>query len=449
MTSGSKLKHTEKRGFFANSLPLSGEQNRVLNLFFYTIFAGTAIAMLGIILYYVYCFAALYNGSDSGNWLLGIFSDFVSIMHAALADNPYALEDPASYPPTAILILYPFAWICRGVFDTYSHISNENIDELTSNVILHAEFWIAIVLFFLICIVSIWIAIVKKYRLDAKASLKVGITAMLSAPFVYAIMRGNTIYFALVFLLLFLLLYNHPRAWAREIAYICLAISGAIKIYPLFFGVFLLKDMKWRNIFAALRIAVYFAIIFLVSFYFFPAGTELFESFMGNLGGFMKETDRLLSLRNLSIVSILYKILYLISPALAASSTETVLSNILLVTIFITSTVTAIAARSDLSRSVIASAVLILVPSISYFYILIFEIIPFLEYLRAYDSLPLWKRKLYGAMFMFMFVTFLLLPQCFIPHALIVMAMLIIEQKNVVQNDIIPRIKAKRSAKTA
>ena len=449
MTSESKLQGTPKRGFFANSIPLSARQNRVLNIFFYTVFAGTAAAMLGIILYYVYCFAALYNGSDGGNWLLGIFSDFVSIMHAALADNPYALEDPASYPPAAILVLYPFAWICRGVFDTYSHISNENIDELTSNVILHAEFWVALVLFFLICIVSILVVIVKKYRLDAKAALKVGITAMLSAPFVYAIMRGNTIYFALVFLLLFLLLYDSPNALCRELAYICLAIAGAIKIYPLFFGVFLLKDGNLKNIFASLRVAVYFAVIFVGSFYFFPAGTELFEPFVGNLGGFMEETDRLLSLRNLSIPSILYKILYLISPTLAASSLQTVLSYILIGVIFVSATVTAIAAKSDLSRAIIASAVLILIPSISYFYILIFEIIPFLEYLRAYDSLPTWKCKLYGAMFMFMFIAILLLPQCFIPHALIILVMLIMEQKNVVQNDMLPRIGAKVSSKKA
>ena len=449
MTSESKLQGTGKKGFFANSIPLSAKQNRVLNIFFYTVFAGTAAAMLGIILYYVYCFAALYNGSDGGNWLLGIFSDFVSIMHAALADNPYALEDPASYPPAAILVLYPFALICKGVFNTYSHISNENIDELTSNVILHAEFWIAIVLFFLICIVSIWLAIVKKYRLDAVSALKVGMTAMLSAPFVYAIMRGNTIYFALVFLLLFLLLYDSPNAPCREIAYICLAIAGAIKIYPLFFGVFILKDKKLSSIFAALRVALYFAVIFAGSFYFFPAGTELFEPFIGNLGGFMEETDRLLSLRNLSISSILYKILYLISPALAASSVQTILSYILIGVIFVTATVTAIVARSELSRAIIASSVLILIPSISYFYILIFEIIPFMEYLRSYDSLPNWKRKLYGAMFMFMFIAPLLLTQCFIPHALIIVAMLIIEQKNVVQNDIVARIKKKASVKKA
>ncbi len=436
----------KKGGFFKNCRTLSPSQNKVLNIFFYSIFAGTAMAMLGIILYYVYAFASLYHGNESFNWLLDIFSDFVSIMNAALADSPYLLEDGASYPAVAIIVLYPFALICKGVFASYSHLGAVTVDELTSYVIRHKEFWIALVLFFLICISSILLIIIKKYKLNPVASLKAGILIMMSAPFVYAIMRGNTIYFALVFLLLFLLLYDNPRPWAREIAYICLALAGCIKIYPLFFGVFLLKKKKF---FASFRVAAYFLAISLVSFYFFPAGMGDFDVFLENLGGFMSDTKRLLSLRNLSVPSMLYKVFYLISPALADSAVYTVVNWSILIAIFVAASVTAIVTRSHFSRSVIASAVVILVPSISYFYVLIFAAIPFMEYLIGYDSFPAWKQKLYGFFFMFLFFTFFLLPQCFVPHGIVMIIMMILEERTVIKEEILPYLKNCRTAKSA
>ncbi|MBR2292733.1 MAG: DUF2029 domain-containing protein [Clostridia bacterium] len=444
MTSENQIGRREKCKLFRGAASLSPEQNRVLNIFSYSMLFGTFAAMLGIILYYVYAFASLYHGNSDFNWLLGIFSDFVSIMNAALADSPYLLEDGASYPAIAILVLYPFAWICRSVFSSYAGIEGMDIDELTSRVIRHSEFWVALVLFFLICISSILIILIKKYKLGPIASLKAAIAVITSAPFVYAIMRGNTIYFALIFLLLFLLLYDSPKAWVREIAYLCLALAGSIKIYPLFFGVFLLRKKK---IFASCRVAVYFGAISLIAFYFFPAGMGDFDVFLDNLGGFMSDTERLLSMRNLSASSLLYKLVYLFSPAATETTAFNVVNLAILILIFLVASVTAVASRSRFSRSVIASAVVILIPTISYFYVLIFQIIPFMEYLMTYGQLPTWKKRLYGCLFMFQFLSFFLLPQCFIPHALTVIVMMVLEEKEAVSKDLIPFFQKKASAK--
>jgi|GEM_PF-1079462 len=429
---------------FRNASRFSTEQNRLINLFFYVILAGTAVAMLGIILYYVYAFASLYHGNEQFNWLLGIFSDFVSIMNAALADAPYVLEDGASYPPIAIMVLYPFAWICKDVFASYADQEWVNIDELTSQVILHKEFWIALVLFFLISIVSILLIVIRMYKPTPMAALKISLTLLLSAPCVYAIMRGNTIYFALIFLLLFLLLYKDSRPWVREIAYLCLVIAGSIKIYPLFFGVLLLKEKRF---FASFRVAVYFFVLFFLSFHFFSGGADGMEPFFENLGGFMSSDARLLSLRNLSVTSLLYKLFWLISPAATETVAFTATNLALLVLIFALATVTAIATRSRLSCMIIASGIIVLIPTISYFYILIFELIPFLEFLRSYDTLTQWKQRLYTVLFLFLFFTFCLLPQCFILHSAVVIAMMVIEEKEVLGKELLPRLR-KRSKPT-
>ncbi len=444
MTFENKVGRREKQRLFRGAIPLASESNRVLNIFSYSMLFGTFAAMLGIILYYVYAFASLYHGNSDFDWLLGIFSDFVSIMNAALADSPYLLEDGASYPAIAILVLYPFAWICRKVFSSYAGVEGMDIDELTSRVIQHPEFWVALILFFLICISAVLFLIIKSYKLDLRASVKTAVAVILSAPFVYAIMRGNTIYFALIFLLAFLWLYQSPKAWVREIAYVCLALAGSIKIYPLFFGVFLLRKKK---IFASCRVAVYFLAISFIAFYFFPAGMGDFDVFLDNLGGFMSDTERLFSLRNLSASSLLYKLVYLFCPAATESAAFGVVNLVLLGLIFLAAAVTAIATRSQFSRAAIASAVVILIPTISYFYVLIFEIIPFMEYLREYGELPVWKKRLYGVLFLFLFFTFFLLPQCFIPHALAVIVMMVIEERDTVKHEMIPWFKQKRLAK--
>ncbi len=416
---------------------LSPSQNKLLTVLFVSMAVGTLFAMLGIILYYVVAFSSKHHGSAGFDWLLGIFSDFVEIMNASLKDSPY-ITDGTSYPPIAVMVLYPFALICKNAFAPYSGMEGLTVDELTSYVILHPEFWVAIVLFFLICIVSIIFLVIKKYRLDLWASVRIASIITLSAPFVYAIMRGNTIYFALVFLLLFLLLYEDSRPWVREIAYICLVLAGSIKIYPLFFGVYLLHKKKF---FASFRIAVYFALLFFLSFQFFQTGIEGMNPFIENLGGFVFNDERWLSLRNLSISSLLYKLFYVISPALAEHTVFTVVNLIVLGLLFVSATLTAILTRSNLARAMIAAGVVILVPTISYFYVLVFSIIPFMEFLMHYDELPLFKKRLYTVSFFLLYFTLLLITQCFIVHGCLILIMLVTEVVGVVRGELLPKFK--------
>ena len=140
---------TDRRGIFSRAVPFTAKQDKILNIFFYAIFGSAFVSMLGVILYYVYAFAAKTHGSMDFDWLLGIFSDFVYIMNVSLEESPYLVED-SSYPPIAIAVLYPFALICKGVFAKYSS-EVLTVDQLTSKVVLHPQFWIAMWVFFLIC----------------------------------------------------------------------------------------------------------------------------------------------------------------------------------------------------------------------------------------------------------------------------------------------------------
>ncbi len=429
---------------FTDRLSLSDGQNKLLTLFSSVSFAATAVGMLGIILYFLYAFAAQYHGSDSHRWVMDTFSDFVFIMNTALSDSPYA-EYGASYPPIAIMVLYPFALICKDVFAQYAYLGDGDFIELTSHVILHPQFWIALVLFFLVCTTALLYLVVKLCHMEWKPSLKMMAALLFAAPNVYAIMRGNTIYFALIFLLLFLLLYEHPKPWVREIAYLCLVIAGSIKIYPLFFGVFLLKKKKF---FAAGRIALYTVVFFFLSFILSQGDMLELPDFLMELENFASNDGRLLSLRNMSLSSLLYKVFYLLSPG----ATETVVFRVInltaLILIFLISAVTASVTSSTLSRSIIAASVVILIPTVSYFYVLLFAFIPFIVFIRDSGELPVWKRRLYTVFFLFLFFTPALLPQCFIPHALVILAMLILELKEVIGGEILPFLCKRKAARS-
>ncbi len=437
-----KLHHKVLTAFDGAVFPNTPEERKMLKRFTYILFGGCFIAMLGIILYLVYAFVATSLSRGDHSWLLGIFSDFVEIMNAALSKSPYLVGDE-SYPAIAIIILYPFAWICRDVFAIYAVERELTVEELTARVILHGEFWVALILFFILCLGSILLLLMLIYKPRQQSAWKLCVALTCSAPFIYAIMRGNTIYFALIFVLLFLLLYEHPHPVAREIAYICLALAGAIKIYPLFFGVFLLKK---KRIFPSVRVGIYFTVIFFVSFGLFADGIG---DFFNNLGGFMTGNDRLLSLRNVSATSLLYKLFYLISPSVADSLFFTVFNWICLGVIFLVSTPLAIVTKSNFSRSMIVSAVILLVPSVTYFYVLIFLVIPLMDFLFHSEEFSPKKRRVYEILFLCLFFAPFIIAQCFIPHALIIVAMWITELVSVIKGEVLPYLETKKQERLA
>ncbi len=422
--------------------PRTPTEHKLYRRFTYVLFGGGFIAMLAIILYLVYAFVATSLNRGDHSWLLGIFSDFVEIMKAALSKSPYLVGDE-SYPPMAILVLMPFAWICKDVFALYAIEGELTVDELTARVILHPQFWVALLLFFALSVIAILTLLMAIYKPKRASIPKLCLALACSAPFVYAIMRGNTIYFALIFLLLFLFLYESPNPVLREIAYISLVIAGAIKIYPLFFGVFLLRKKKF---FPVVRIAVYSCLVFLLSFAVFADGID---SFFANLGGFMSTNERLLSLRNISMTSLLYKAFYVISPAVADSAAFSIINWVALGAIFLISTPLAIVTKSNFSRSLIATSVILLIPSVTYFYVLIFMVIPLMEFLFHCEDFSPRKRTAYQIIFMLLFFTPFIMPQFYIPHALIVVGLWVTELVTVTRGEVLPYLKARRAAKNA
>ena len=60
--------------------------------------------------------------------------------------------------------------------------------------------------------------------------------------------------------------YNSEKEIVKHIAFISLAVSASIKIYPALFGLILIRDKRWKD---ALICCMYGIIIFLAPFMFF------------------------------------------------------------------------------------------------------------------------------------------------------------------------------------
>ena len=109
--------------------------------------------------------------------------------------------------------------------------------------------------------------------------------------------------------------------------------------------------------------------------------------------------------------------------------------------VFAVATVTAIFTRSDFSRLVIASAVVVLIPSVSYFYVLVFTMLPFMEFLMNYEKLSISKQRLYFVLFTVLFLTPLILSKYFILQSLAVIVMLTVECVGVLKNELSVRLR--------
>lgn len=88
---------------------------------------------------------------------------------------------------------------------------------------------------------------------------------LFSEPFLFLYERGNLVILALNSLMIFILWYESENKCLRWIAFIGLAISAAIKIYPAIFGLLLLREKKWKQ---AIQATVLGLIFFFVPFLF-------------------------------------------------------------------------------------------------------------------------------------------------------------------------------------
>ena len=351
--------------------------NNTSKLFYIISFASLVVCII---------MGVLSNGVTVSNLLFNkddVFMDFFNSVVDCSGDA-YG-ESGVIYPPLVVLF-YKF---CSTFF---------NIDSMKASEVRETSLGMIIFVCFTIVSYILFAKLIYKYKNGSFANKSLfAFFTLFSFPMIYLIERGNIIVLVLPLLLYFVNEYDSDVKYKRHLAYICLAISVAIKIYPVFFGLLLLKKKKnFKNI---LLCIFYGAVFFFVPFIFVGGFSQLgvlihnilyTSSMFGSKGFGFK-----VSISNtFSLFGHVFNHVRLFETAGTMFLIITVLAGLFLILFN--------KWNEDWKIYAVISLIIILVPGFSYIYSVAYMIIPFLFFLNKKEIK--WIDYIYSLLFIAQFI---------------------------------------------
>lgn len=189
------------------------------------------------------------------------YRDMSSTIYFNWWASPY--ENGVIYPAGA----NAFAWLFGRFFPPEIVNAGENTIR---------DSWIGMFFFMLYNVLTTFIVFWQVYRYKkgtACEKLLFIIVLFLSAPYARQFSKMNTMSISVIFAYIFLECNDSNNKILREISFVCLAISTAIKMYPCIFGLILIKEKRWKE---AFRTVLYGIIVFIVPFFWFGGLSNIF-----------------------------------------------------------------------------------------------------------------------------------------------------------------------------
>ena len=194
--------------------------------------------------------------------------------------DPY--ENKVIYPPLASLTYK----VCLQI------IPEESISPLVSDPTEKAQSRYVkldqgfVFQFMMFCIISLFLFLIatevlKKGGKYEKVCFMLLYT--LSSPFLFMAERGNNIILPLAFSMFFIAFYDSKNKVLRELALISLALAVGYKIYPVAFGVLLLRNKQYKELF---RAGIYCLVALILPFFLFYDGINSLTMMLTNIVGF-------------------------------------------------------------------------------------------------------------------------------------------------------------------
>lgn len=113
-------------------------------------------------------------------------------------------------------------------------------------------------------------------------SLKIVTAAacLLSAPMLYSFERANTIIITMFCTMFFCFFYDSEKCLLRQLAYLSFAVAVSLKLTPAVLGIFLLHKRQWKGV---VCVVIYSLILFLAPFAFFEGGLSNLPKMLENM----------------------------------------------------------------------------------------------------------------------------------------------------------------------
>lgn len=171
----------------------------------------------------------------------GTLDDFYTPMMKTM-DNTYVDPHYSDYPPFPNLIYQVFR---QFISDENLAVAHNMETRLAGSQYLSTTMGGKLIPVIFYMITFVLLSLLLEYKLNNKSSKFINklliLTFLISGPFIFIIQRGNNIILPIILITVYLMFYESNNKVYREIAVICLAFATALKMYPVFFGILLLK----------------------------------------------------------------------------------------------------------------------------------------------------------------------------------------------------------------
>ncbi len=180
------------------------------------------------------------------------------------ADRTPYTQHHITYPPLAAMIYYLFfLFLDKGTaevfLEKYPDVSPFSLRTNTSQMVPY-------MLYVILCAVLITCLLQKNLKVSPRKKTAATIGIFLSVGFLSILDRGNNVLLVAVLLLYYVFYYNSDRKFLSETALIALALATGIKLYPVIFGVLLIRRHKIAQGFRAVG---YILLSLVLPFFFF------------------------------------------------------------------------------------------------------------------------------------------------------------------------------------
>lgn len=196
------------------------------------------------------------------------FMDFFNSVYHNVSFNTYSLHKTI-YPPLVALLFHLVSLLLPR-----SEAMTTNLEFLQAYVRGNAAINVCFLLFIAFCLMltlhSIWVILKRKPKY---VFIACALMVIFSYPVLAALERGNVLLASLAFLFFFLAHYSSERLILKELALISLAISVAIKIYP----IFLLFFVRKKDLIGAIKTISYIVIFAVLPFAFYGGFDGFFQ----------------------------------------------------------------------------------------------------------------------------------------------------------------------------
>lgn len=333
-------------------------------------------------------------------WKAGssFYDFFYCIKNAIYWNRAEVYQARNIYPPLAN-VFYMLITSCMSV-DTLQKIQSTGANDLRT--VQECTFYFVLYMNVVLLFFAVVCGALKQ---GTKAERCVfTITMLFTVPFLYQYERGNIIFLALCFTLVFFLWKDASNSIQRELSFLALAIAAGLKIYPAIFGVMLIREKRYKE---ALRLMAYGVLLFVLPFFCFGDIIENIKRMLGNMRVVTSEFGSVRVGCQLNYSATLKNLLGWMENYSVAVIT------IVLVLAFVLGILAAFGLKEKWKLVLLLTCLMMGIPSFSYTYVGIFMVLPVIAFLD--EAKPHTKRDL--VYLVGMLLVLLPLPFCWMEGA--------------------------------